>query len=283
MSLIIKAPVKINLALKIVGFDKSSNYHFIDTIFAFLHNCYDVLEIRKAKYNKIIFTGNDSEYIDNNNNLCTKAVQFVADILEQDISVDIKVTKNIPLGSGLGGGSSNAAAIIKALARIYNFTIDNTIINSSVVLGADVPAFLLAKNGLYTRYGDKFVQSIDLLKYKHCNILLIYPACSVSTQKIFLAYKNSNINNYSSKIKTTPFFLNQCSNDLYFVTKDLVPEIDECIKYLNKENNCLFAGMSGSGSSVFGIFESDQNIQNIVDDIRQFKPHWWLQQCSFAL
>jgi 4-diphosphocytidyl-2-C-methyl-D-erythritol kinase len=214
---------------------------------------YDILSINTG-YKNISVSCTDPEIPTDEKNHAYRAADLFLKKLDKKEGVRINIDKKIPTGAGLGGGSSNAAAVLSGLNNFFGNPFPlSEIMKMGLAIGADVPFFLFKKPALATGIGDKLEEYPFKIPYK---ILIIYPGFGVSTKDI---YNNLNLRltNCKKKLKSSPFerefgpeFL---CNDLESVTALKHPEINVVKEALLKKG-AEGALMSGSGSSVFGLF-----------------------------
>ena len=175
----IKCYAKINLFLHITG--KTQNgFHLLDSMVMFAKNLYDELHITRADKNEITVDGKWAKYLRGQNILAKTLEKFAP--IAKDSNFKIKLIKNIPIGAGLGGGSSNAAELIKFIMQHFKCKISN---EKLAEIGADVPMFLHRKALYFTGIGEK-VHPIK--KMPQIYSLIVYPNTVISTHEIF----NSN-------------------------------------------------------------------------------------------
>lgn len=257
---------KINIGLNVVE-KRVDGYHNIETVFYPIDLC-DVLEIReneKSKTDLSIFGINIDESI--NNNLCIKAYNLLKGFYPQIKAVDICLYKNIPLGAGLGGGSSDASFTLKLLNYIFSLNLtNNQLIELSKQLGADCAFFIENKPVYAYNKGDEF-ENVDLnLKGKY--LLLIKPDLFISTQE---AYSNIIPQKTNSDIreiiKTYPIkeWKNYLMNDFELSLSKKYKEFQE-IKQALYDLGADYASLSGSGATMYGIFEKEIS-QKIINSI----------------
>lgn len=254
--IIVKSPAKINFGLNIVS-KREDGFHNIETIF-YPIELHDILTFEKAT--KFSFTCNHKEIQNDNNNLVIKAVRLIEQFIDKEITVSIALEKNIPLGAGLGGGSSNAAHTLLSINELFELQIKNETLNKfALQLGSDVPFFLNPVPSFASSRGE-ILSPIDIELTKP--ILLVNPGIHISTK---WAYDNI--------IPKTPVFtlksLSQESvdniaslkgkvvNDFEEIAFSAHPQLVE-IKKIMEEFLAEFVLMSGSGSTMFGVF-ADNN------------------------
>ena len=139
----IKAPAKINIGLNIIS-KRSDGYHNLETIFYPLYDLCDIIQIKKS--NEFKFACDEKSLSCDDSNLIVRTVELLEEHTKQKFDVDIYLQKNIPMGAGLGGGSSDAAATLISLNEMFSLGLDQqTMLDLALELGSDVPFFLKAK------------------------------------------------------------------------------------------------------------------------------------------
>lgn len=251
---------KVNLGLKVKG-KRPDGFHNIETIFYPLNLC-DVLEIIPAHDGKFDFNSSGIEIPGKTDkNLCVKAYNLLAQ--EYKIpNVKIHLHKNIPIGAGLGGGSSDAAFSLIMLNKIFNLNLSkNKLIEFASALGSDC-AFFIENLPCFAHQRGNVLEKInlDLKKYK---FIIIKPNINISTLE---AYKNVFIDDKTAslKLKINQAVGNWKDNIFNDFEKNIFksyPEIEKIKSFLYQQG-ALYAAMSGSGSAVFGIFDMDINVEN---------------------
>jgi len=249
----ILSPAKINLFLQIVG-KRQDGYHDLFSLMCCI-SLYDTVSL-SFQVDKTSVSCNNTLVPEDETNLTVKAANLFFRTLNKAEHVHIDIDKRIPVGAGLGGGSSNAAAVLSGLNRYYNspFFMDQ-LISMGIAIGSDVPFFLFRKPAIVTGMGEK-LESFNGLKQFH--LLLIYPGFSVSTADIYgklnlglTKYKNIN-KNYKFKNQKYDVVADLC-NDLETVTASIYPDITIARKAL-LTHGAIGVLMSGSGPTVFGLF-----------------------------
>ncbi len=249
----VKAPAKINIGLKILS-KRSDAFHNLSTLFYPIHDLCDVLTFEFSDQFEFYC---DSESVPkDNSNLVIKARNLISEITGKTINVKITLTKRIPVQAGLGGGSSDAAATLKSLNKLFRLELKHQhLINLALQLGSDVPFFIDASPSIGESRGE-ILHKINLRISEP--ILIVNPMINISTVEAF-----KNIFNYSTKpeynsfIKNGkidyPFFRKTVTNDFEEYVFRKYPQIEN-LKSLMYENGALFSLLSGSGSTVYGIF-----------------------------
>ncbi|MFB0566461.1 MAG: 4-(cytidine 5'-diphospho)-2-C-methyl-D-erythritol kinase [Candidatus Aminicenantaceae bacterium] len=249
----VKAFAKINLGLEIVK-KREDNFHEIRTLFQTIE-LYDILEFKSREDGKISLRGNDESVPWDEDNLIFKAVLLLKKQFGLSQGVEILVTKNIPPGKGLGGGSSDAAMTLYALNKIWGLRLGMIdLMELGKIIGADVPYFLTGGLCLGLERGDEIVPLPDLVPL-YC--LLVFPSFTISTSLIYGQFqfpltsegKDSKINWF---LKTRDFSL--LENRLEETIFSLHPQL-RAIKSLFQSLGSDVSLVSGTGSAVFGIFK----------------------------
>ncbi len=252
----IQAPAKINLFLEVRG-RRPDGYHNIATLMCCIGLC-DGIGLKFDQPEISIRCSHPSVPADMTNLACRAATRFFDHTgIRQGVHIDLE--KNIPVGAGLGGGSSNAAAVLKALNTFYGHPVATDDLHAMAAsIGADVPFFLYEKPAVATGIGD-VLTFCDCVK--SWPVLLVYPQIAVSTADV---YKKLNLTlTKTEKINTKNVFGlkwdkslgNFLFNDLESVAAEICPDILKAKTALLR-HWASAALMTGSGSSVFGLFEN---------------------------
>ena len=263
-----KSPCKINLFLDIKS-KREDGYHLIESLFHTI-DLFDIIKIEESKEFKISTSGkyklNDNE----EDNIVAKIFYHFKNQMELKKNYKINIEKNIPTGAGLGGGSSNAATMIKFFLEELNIKPDNELIESFSKFGADIPFFIKGGLSWVSGIGEKIYSFNFTLPYK---IILIYPNINVSTK---LAYSKFTENDFN---KSDIFYIKNLLekngkinfNDLYSHTYNIFeknvfniePKIKEYKEKAETEIKRKIC-MSGSGSSLFALYNQNDKNENII-------------------
>jgi 4-diphosphocytidyl-2-C-methyl-D-erythritol kinase len=254
------APSKINLTLEIIK-KLDNNFHEILSVMQTI-NLFDEIEFIKTNDKKIIIESNYKELEHNENNLIFKMAVYFINKFKINYGLKIKLLKNIPIGAGLAGGSSDCASTLKALLKLFNKKLSKKeIIKICSLFGSDVPFCFFGGTALSIHTGVNFKKIKNNL---NINILLISPNIFISTKNIYDLYdlknkKDIKKNIFSYKVKKAIEnnkiieVANNFKNDFEEIVFEIYPEIKEIKKFLIN-NRAIGASMSGTGSSVFGYF-----------------------------
>ena len=235
-----KAPAKINLFLRVTGV-RDDGFHELQSVFQLI-DLYDDIYIKIRSDTQINFI-NESNKIIQQDDIGLKAAKLI--LKDKKLGVDILLKKNIPIGAGLGGGSSDAATILMAINALahLNYT-KMELMEIGLRLGADVPFFIFGENAWVEGIGES-LSKIDIPESVY---YLCYPSFPISTESIFKSFKLTKV---PITLKITTYFSDKLelqTNDLeYIITKKYI----KMKELLNWMNNFGFAKISGTGSSVF--------------------------------
>ena len=277
--LTLTAPAKINLFLSVTG-RRDNGYHELQSLVAFTKNFGDIITISPS--DQFSFDSTATHLPTDENNLVICAATLLADALNKDLNLSIHLSKHIPIGAGLGGGSSDAAATIKGLLKFWcvDDMASDELNDILLKLGADVPSCYHAQSCYFEGIGDIIT---PLNRFPSCYTVLAYPNAHSSTQEIFKNFNEVFSNpigwlpTYFNNIEDLIAFLSQQKNDLTPAATKNMPDIQETINIIDEQENCLLARMSGSGSACFGLFKTPQDAQKAQNSIREKHPQWWVK------
>ena len=244
------APAKINLFLKILS-KRADGYHCLQSAFQLI-DLYDEIYFKKRKDNKIT-TQYNVESIKKENDLCLKAAELI--LKDFNVGVDIIVRKKIPIGGGLGGGSSDAATTLLALNELFNLNHEKKkLMTFGLALGADVPFFINGINAWVEGIGEKLSPiSIDKNEY-----LLFVPNIHISTKSIFKDFKLTK-KSIPLKIATSidDVAQDQMHNDLHGTILEIYPKLRDLFNWLKEYGE---PKITGTGST---LFMKSNNVKDI--------------------
>ena len=269
----IKSFAKINLALNVTG--KIASLHKIESIVSFI-SLHDLITIKRTSNlkHKVLFNGKFSQKIKKNN-----TVKKLFNILDEnkllkDKKFQVKIKKNIPQEAGLGGGSMNAANILRFLIKKKFIKLSqkkikmiSNLIGSDVILGISPKSTVLKSNNVI----KKFFRS------PRYYTLLVRPNFGCSTKKIYSQVKNFTTPKFkvASKHMFTTEFLKKMKNDLEIIAFKIYPKLDTLKKFLEKLSNIEFVRMTGSGSSIIAYFSSGKKCKEAEKKVKkQFRNYW---------
>ena len=259
-NLIINTPAKINFSL-LIQKRRSDGYHDLQLDF-FPINLFDTIKFKINKREETTLSSNFPE-LNNEHNTILKAISVLKKNIGKKINLDITLLKKIPMGAGLGGGSSNAAGVLLALNFLYDLELSRTRLEAMAIeIGADVPFFLNPIPSYATGIGENLIPIASFDKFF---LIIIYPNLHISTKEAynncFISGRKNLIQSYSlgslSKLTLTNL------NDFWGYLTRNYPVLEACVSAL-KDIGALSTGLSGSGSTVFGIFKNRQERDHAI-------------------
>ncbi|PXW86893.1 4-diphosphocytidyl-2-C-methyl-D-erythritol kinase [Nitrosomonas sp. Nm84] len=252
------APAKLNLFLHVVG-RRPDGYHLLQTVFRLI-DFSDQLSF-KLRTDGIIKLHNPITGVPENKDLCVRAATLLKQTTNTQQGVDIFLQKRIPMGGGLGGGSSDAATTLLALNHLWELNLSKDhLLELGLQLGADVPIFIFGQNAFAEGVGEK----LTAIELPPAWYLVLVPSVQVSTAEIFAS---KELTRNTLPIKIPPFSVWQGHNDLELVVCQTYPEIARCLEWLKQLENTTIAAMSGSGACVFAEFETESAAQSAFEQI----------------
>ncbi len=271
------APAKINLFLHVVG-KRRDGYHLLESVFAFTETG-DRVFVKPASQFEFSITGPFASKLSvDGDNLVKQAAQSLAGTANRSLDVAITLEKNLPIASGIGGGSADAAATLKLLADFWNLNWDTKRLETPALkLGADVPACLYDQPVLVRGIGDDIDSSITYKGPRY--ILLINPLISVSTPAVFSKFAETGTYAATAGEGTyrqiTDTVLGQSSNSLEASAQMLCPEIKTVLACLHKMAGAKFVRMAGSGATCFAMFNDEASCHKALSIVQKQRPEWW--------
>ncbi len=270
-----KASAKVNLCLQIVG-QKSNGFHLIDSIVGFTEFG-DHLSFKKSDELKLTMKGAFSDQIPvDKSNLILKAAELLRAINNIKTGAHITLTKNLPPSAGLGGGSSDAAAAIRGLSRLWDTDLPE--IDDLMKIGSDLPVCINQKTQHMKGFGEVLE---EINTFPNLPILLVNPLKKVSTQTVFRMLqnkKNPPLSEYEKLFQEKKDWINWLllqRNDLMEPAVKVEPVISEVLQLISKQISVEKVSMSGSGATCFGIFENKCDCDLAMKRIRIERPDWW--------
>ena len=235
------APGKLNLFLHVLG-RRADGYHELQTVFRLIDRC-DRVAISATDDGQVDFAGPFGE-----ENLCVRAARLLQTQARTSFGCHLELEKNLPVGGGLGGGSSDAATVLVVLNRIHGLRLSRAeLMALGAKLGADVPFFVYGQNAVGEGIGER-LRALDLPPAWY---LVITPQVSVSTRETF----ESALTLRSKRLKIPPFLSGQGKNDLEAAVVARYPDVAASLAWLRKHRPQ--ARMTGSGACVFAEFETE--------------------------
>ncbi|PSJ17124.1 4-(cytidine 5'-diphospho)-2-C-methyl-D-erythritol kinase [Nitrosomonas supralitoralis] len=252
------APAKLNLFLHVIG-RREDGYHLLQTVFRFIDYS-DQLSFR-LRTDGIIKLHNPIAGVPEEKDLCVRAAILLKQATGTQQGVDIFLQKQIPMGGGLGGGSSDAATTLLALNYLWKVNLSKQhLLKLGLQLGADIPIFIFGENAFAEGIGEKLTS----IKLPPAWYVVLVPPVQVSTAEIFAS---KDLTRNTIPIKIPPFSVWQGHNDLELPVCRSYSEVAQSLEWLKRQENTTITAMSGSGACVFAEFASEAAAQAVFEHI----------------
>lgn len=276
------AHAKLNLYLHITG-RRPDGYHLLDSLVAFA-SIGDRVTVSEAPELTFTVEGEFAAQVPSGaaaaDNLVVRAASLLAEILDRSPDVAIHLYKSLPPASGIGGGSADAAATLRALAALWGIDEEDPRLEEPAGrLGADVPACLMSRTSRMRGIGDLLEPAPAL---SGVPIVLANPLVPVSTPEVFSRF-HGVFSESSGPIDppTGPAalvrWLAERRNDLTGPAEEVAPRIGAVLAALSGEDGCLLARMSGSGATCFGLFGTRKSAIAAAERVERGNPDWWVR------
>jgi 4-diphosphocytidyl-2-C-methyl-D-erythritol kinase len=270
MAIRVFAPAKINLALHVTG-RRADGYHLLDSLVAFA-DCGDWITVEPASSLTLSLIGPQSIHLSAADNLVLRAAR----ILDPAGTAHITLDKHLPVASGLGGGSADAAATLHALSRLWDKPLPPPA--EILALGADLPVCLQGQSARMQGVGE----TITPCPLPATPAVLVNPGIALATAEVFRALEQRQNPAMPPSIALTDpaslaTWLQSTRNDLQPPAIARVPQIARVLADLQAQDACRLARMSGSGATCFALFDTAQQADAAAQALRRSQPAWWVQ------
>lgn len=253
------APAKINLFLHITG-RREDGYHELQTLFQFLDFC-DELRFN-VRNDRIIRRCTEIKGVEEPEDLIIKAANRLQEISNTDWGADIFIDKKLPMGGGIGGGSSDAATTLIALNKLWRLNLEiKDLAKIGLELGADVPFFLYGHTAWAEGVGEKLTDFEAKMPW----YLLVNPNVHISTAEIF---SNSQLTRDTTPIKMHSFIAGDSKNDCELVVRSKYPEVEQVFKWFGENSQ---ARLTGTGACVFCAYPDKPTAKEVAQKL----PEKW--------
>lgn len=283
------APCKINLFLHIIE-KRKDGYHDLESLIGFL-DLKDTIEISQSLEFSIEYSGrygkNLEKTIGSQDHLALNIIRDFAKLHNKGEAFKINIEKNIPYGAGLGGGSSDAAALLLFINKFLNINANlRELIRFSQKYGADIPVCLQKKCSFVSGIGEEIQTLNSQLNYE---VIIVYPKIPISTAAIFSQLKPENYFKKSLKSKANKLFkknniveFKACTeNDLEAVACALYPKVLYLLSFMKMLDGNELSRMSGSGSACFSLFKNTEKANNAALEIQKKFPQYDVFKTKF--
>lgn len=272
------APAKINLFLH-VGERRADGFHALQSLVVFAE-VGDELELRRSATSALSIRGPFAQDLSQGeDNLILKAARLMS------LDADITLTKNLPVASGIGGGSADAAAALRGLAQLWSMKDGERLVRAAAPrIGSDVPVCVDSKSAWMEGRGEELAPVAGVPAMP---MLLVNPRVSTPTAEVFRALnerRGVGLDRMASFKGSADLiaFLRSAGNDLQAPAIGLRPAIVEALSAISAQRGVLLTRMSGSGATCFGLFERDEDAERAASAIRAAHPAWWTQPTRIA-
>lgn len=280
--MIVLAQCKLNLTLHVTG-QRADGYHLLDSLVAFPF-VGDGIRLEPANEMEIIVDGPFAEGVPTGpDNLIWRAI----DLMAPPTAYHVLLTKRLPHGAGIGGGSADAAAVMRALAKEHDQPLPG--VDALMKLGADLPVCMHRRPTFLRGVGEEIspAPQFPLPAQPSLHTVLVNPGKPVPTPACFARLKRKdNPPMTAHDWRNVPSFypwLAAQRNDLQEPAMEIVPEIEDCLIALRGTDDCLLARMSGSGATCFGLYPRQGQAEQAAAALRAAHPNWWVVDCPIPL
>jgi len=256
----ISAPAKLNLFLHITG-QREDGYHLLQTVFQFLDYADTINLVRRedGHINRV----SELAGVPAEEDLVVKAAKLLQTHCHSQLGVDISVDKQLPMGGGLGGGSSNAASVLVALNHLWGCGLSQQeLMELGIHLGADVPVFIFAQSAWAEGVGEQ-LKPIDLAEKW---FLVLKPQINVSTAAVFA---NSQLRRDCSTITIRDFLAGQTDNVCEKPVREMYPQVDQALTDLARYCENGESRLTGTGACVFAAFDSREQAEKAFTELSE--------------
>ena len=282
-SVAVAAPAKVNLYLHVVG-RRSDGYHLLDTLLVFTE-LGDAIVVEPAAKLTLETDGPFVARLPENpeDNLVMKAARTLAEAAHIRPRARIRLTKNLPVSAGLGSGSSDAAATLKALCRLWEISAEEIDLPAlALTLGSDIPACLLAHPLFVGGIGEELTPAPRM---PPVDVLLVNPGVQLATPSVFGARRggfnpDARFSESPGDVRELAELLKERDNDLTEAATRLLPVVREMIEAIEAMPGCRLARMSGSGATCFGLFDDAETAERAKEQLAG--RDWWCAVTRFG-
>ena len=278
----VAAPAKVNLYLHVVG-RRDDGYHLLDSLVAFA-GIGDTIEVRRKQGFSLRIEGPFASSVPTgDDNLVLRAARALADATDVDLGAAIRLVKRLPPASGIGGGSADAAATLRALMRLWDTRIEERTLSALALrLGADVPVCLAGRAAFVGGIGDELAPPPPL---PATSIVLANPGVPVPTPDVFRrrAGPYSQVARFSETPRDATELarlLKARGNDLERPARAICPAIGDVLEALARQPGALIARMTGSGATCFALFGLPGAATEAAFALGRAHPGWWVKAGS---
>jgi 4-diphosphocytidyl-2-C-methyl-D-erythritol kinase len=267
--LTLRSPAKLNLFLHIIG-RRDDGYHLLQSVFQLIDWC-DTIHLKSISENEVRRI-NPIPGVPPEQDLVVRAANLLKDFCKTEAGVEIDLQKEIPMGAGMGGGSSDAATTLIGLNALWNLNLSKeSLCTLGLKLGADVPFFIFGQNAFVEGIGEK----IHAISLQSPDFLVLFPNKGIATASIF---QDPELTRDHAQITIDGFLASPMSfqsNDCQAVAMRICPEVKQALNWINQAIPGSQPRMSGSGSSVFAVLDPKTDTAKL-ENLLQNLPKGWV-------
>ncbi|PPC99340.1 MAG: 4-(cytidine 5'-diphospho)-2-C-methyl-D-erythritol kinase [Hyphomicrobium sp.] len=279
-----RACAKINLTLRVLG-RRTDGYHELESLVAFASDIYDVISLDSAAPTRVSVTGPTAAYL-TGKNLVEEAQTLMQSLAPDEPIGALHLDKHLPIAAGIGGGSADAAAVLRIVQRAHPHVPEWQDLSSvAYKLGADVPVCFANRASIMSGIGEHLQNAVIPAA---CAIVLVNPQTHVpadKTARIFSALAAPEYSGYASPMSSLKFtdvdallsYMAEHRNDLETVASKVVLEIADMCEALFATQGCRIARMSGAGPTCFGLFDTIELATDAALKLSANHPTWWIK------
>lgn len=279
------APAKVNLYLHVLG-RRPDGYHLLDSLVVFVE-CGDRIEVAAAERLQLTIDGPFAADVPaGEDNLVLRAARALANEVGRPAKTAIRLTKSLPVASGIGGGSADAAATLRALLQLWQVSLDGERLRRlALALGADVPMCLSGLPAFVGGIGERIDPAPDLPPFA---LVLVNPRVELPTARVFAQHAGPSSQSARfdgerpADARALAGMLARRRNDLSAAATATAPEVATVLRALAATPGVLLSRMSGSGATCFGLYETPAAAVVAARVLAAQHPGWWIEAASVA-
>ncbi len=283
MPIVEEARAKVNLALHVTG-RRPDGYHDLDMLVVFA-DIGDSLTLAASEEDRFLIDGPMAAGLSaDSGNLVLRALNGFREMTGWMEPLSIRLTKRLPVASGIGGGSADAAATLRGLCRLHDVPADDPALATlALSLGADVPMCIVSGPARVSGVGERITPSTGQLSF---GLLLVNPGVAVSTPQAFRGLERRDnpslppLPAFDALRPFTDFLRHQTRNDLEPPARAIAPVIGDVLTALADLPSIRFGRMSGSGATCFGLFDDKTSAERAALKLAREHPDWWIEPAA---
>lgn len=275
------SPAKLNLYLEVIS-KRKDGFHNLESLMTFCE-LGDVIKIEQSRSFQLKIKGPFGKFLDLNENIILKVINGLEELYERKFKVCVTLEKNLPISSGMGGGSSNAATVIRAIHDIFRIKESENLDHFLISIGADVPFCYYGKSAIIKGIGEQ----IEFVNHELCDyyVLLVNPLEEVSTKNVFEKLKILKKKKGKKEIKSNKLnleFLKEKENHLEAVAIRELSKIKTILEFLKFQTDSLYSRMTGSGATCFSFYKNKESLKIAENMLKSNFPSFWVMKTKLV-